>query len=386
MICHLAEEGITECWEIAGMASTQELCITNISEPAGLVQPADIPKMGRTYVFWLACKQFMENSLKRSAKQAASQGAVPEHFTNEDYTIDGDTRMKAEITFGKRHAFKIEAHLQPHDSILGMIKHDLESRDLRVIPLNQVWLKSEVKKTAQKKQKISDELAIIVGNEDENTPGGVFDRFQRLFALLNGYCIIGCLDEFTLLDPEDERTAAEKAADPRYVPFLEFGTALAYSNFFMRMTMEDVSGTKSRPTLDAVVDAEFRTREHAFRKVRNAHLKGKIISISQALEEAIVECSGHWRFTTGQSRDEAIKAKRELNRKSQIKANPTGNGNGNGNGKNRQPKGKGKGLSGAALEDIIDKKNWSSANGVWRYTSPAGISSITNSNKKERDA
>ena len=115
------------------MASTQEICITNVSEPAGLVQP--VAKMGRAYVFWLACKQFMENSLKRSAKLAASQEAVPEHFTNEDYTIDGDTRMTAEITFGKKHASNIEAHLQPHDSILGMIKHDLESRDLRVIPL-----------------------------------------------------------------------------------------------------------------------------------------------------------------------------------------------------------------------------------------------------------
>ena len=106
-----------------------------------------------------------------------------------------------------------------------------------------------------------------------------------------GYSLLGSLKEYPILDPNDDRDAAAKAAHPHYAPFLDCGTVFSYVDFFVRMSVENASGTKSRPSLEAVIDAEVHTEDWAFRLVRSSHLEGRAISVSQGLEQAMRDCS-----------------------------------------------------------------------------------------------
>ena len=228
---------------------------------------------------------------------------------------------------------KVDKHSQPHDKTLGQLKSDMDSCHLRVLQLHKVYLNTETKRDALKKRKIAEGLAIYIEADEEATSGSIFDRFVRLKALLVGYCWLGCLEEFRILDPEDDRDPAARAADPRYIPLAEFGPAMAYADHFLRAATDNIPGTKIRPTLESVLDAEIRTREYAFKQVREAHLEGKTISISTALTQALTHCYGFWRFSPAQGRNNAAPKKGTGKGNSKGKSSGKGFNKGTGKGK-----------------------------------------------------
>ena len=101
--------------------------------------------------------------------RAASDKRVPEHFEPEDMAIDIDMRTKAEKIFISTYRIKIDMYMQPHNQVLGIIKHDYESFNIRVLPLSSVWLQPETKrdKLTNKKRKIGDGLSVVVDEEEE---------------------------------------------------------------------------------------------------------------------------------------------------------------------------------------------------------------------------
>ena len=337
IICFLGSQDIVDCWEIAGLADTQSAARAAIGTASGLTVAANATDVARSARFWLACTNHADNALTKSTR-TANEKRVPEHFDPEDISIDTDTRNRAEKGFLAQHKTELDVYMQPHDTVLGIIKHDFETFNIRPIALVDVWLHSETKrdKYLNKKRKIAEGLSLVVdSNDDEVVTGGIYYYYSRLRALLTGYCMIGCLSEFCIHDPEDDRPEPERIANgPRFIPMMNFSTALNYADHFLRMASENVSGTNSRPSFEALLEAELATREWACKLVRRHHLKGGTISLSAALNQALNDCSNSWRFLPSQTLSAAHKAKAAAKPK---KAGKPNNRQSQGNNKPRAP-------------------------------------------------
>ena len=348
VICWLHHKGVTDDWEVAGLAQDNDSCMAKITTQAGV--PDEGVYQSRTYRFWMACKSQSDLELTRSTKQTAGKN---QDFYGFDDAIDTDTRTRSELGFKKRYSFNFEKPGQLHDHTLGMIKSDLEACNLRVIPLNQVWLATEDKRDALKKRKIGDGLALVVDVEDEVPTGGVVDFMFRLRALLIGYCWLGDLEQFRILDPDDVRDEEQRRLHPQYVPILDLGTTHMYVDHFLRAAIKDIPGTKHRPLFAHIIEAESQTREYAFKLVRAAHLDGKSLSLSKALTQAMRDCVALWRFSAEHGRPKPA-AKSPADKKSAGDESKTGNNRN----KNRG-------------DAYNDNRNWSkNDNGEWVFTQP----------------
>ena len=134
-----------------------------------------------------------------------------------------------------------------------------------------------------------------------------------------------------MLDPKDDRDEATKRLHPRYIPLLDYTMLLYYTEYFIRACTTCLPNTTARPSLDVVIDAEFKTRDYACKLLRDAHLEGHTMSLTMALGQALRDCHGFWHFTLAHSRSEINKANKKAKLESDARQNSSRNGNGNGN-------------------------------------------------------
>ena len=313
VICWLHDKKIVLPWEVAGLCTDVTTVSNNVSLPAGLQHPQDIQHLGRTNRLWAQCNSFSDSVLAEQSKAARGNNSLKsDDFDVDDTFIDSDTRTKAELAFEKRYNFRTHQKMQPHDKVLGMIKHDLEACNLRTIPLTKIYLQNDSKKSTKRKKIEGTDLEIVLKESEEANTGGIYENHSKLRAMLIGYAWIGGLDEHRVLDPNDERPEAVRNANPRYIPLLDYTTLLNYCEHFMRACTSPLQGSTQRPSLEVVLKAELETRDWACRLLRDAHLEGRSLSLSAALSQSLRHCNGYWHSTNAQSRSETLSsAKKE---------------------------------------------------------------------------